>query len=100
LGEVLWLTNFKFRDIGEGLTEGEIIRWLVKEGDALKEGAPLVEVETDKPLLKSPRPRRASVLKILPRERRSKWAGHCRPGEKGRISTGSRSKTGIGRRGG
>ena len=49
--------EFKFPDIGEGLTEGEIVRWLVKEGDEIKEGQPLVEVETDKALAEIPSPR-------------------------------------------
>src|SRR5512139_906527 len=61
--------EFKFPDIGEGLTEGEIIRWLVKEGDALKEGAPLVEVETDKALAEIPSPKTGVVLKILAKEK-------------------------------
>lgn len=61
--------EFKFPDIGEGLTEGEIVRWLVKEGDEVKEGQPLVEVETDKALAEIPSPRTGVILKILARER-------------------------------
>ncbi|MBP1742841.1 MAG: Dihydrolipoyllysine-residue acetyltransferase [Deltaproteobacteria bacterium] len=61
--------EFKFPDIGEGLTEGEIVKWLVKEGDAIKEGQPLVEVETDKALAEIPSPRTGVVLKILGKEK-------------------------------
>jgi pyruvate dehydrogenase E2 component (dihydrolipoamide acetyltransferase) len=61
--------EFKFPDIGEGLTEGEIVRWLVKEGDEIKEGDPLVEVETDKALAEIPSPVSGVVLKILVKEK-------------------------------
>src|SRR4030042_1276500 len=61
--------EFKFPDIGEGLTEGEIVRWLVKEGDEVKEGQPLVEVETDKALAEIPSPRTGVILKILAAEK-------------------------------
>jgi pyruvate dehydrogenase E2 component (dihydrolipoamide acetyltransferase) len=61
--------EFKFPDIGEGLTEGEIVRWLVKEGDEIKEGHPLVEVETDKALAEIPSPRAGVILKILAKEK-------------------------------
>ena len=61
--------EFKFPDIGEGLTEGEIVRWLVKEGDEVKEGQPLVEVETDKALAEIPSPRTGVILKILAKEK-------------------------------
>ena len=61
--------EFKFPDIGEGLTEGEIVRWLVKEGDEIKEGQPLVEVETDKALAEIPSPATGVVLKILAKEK-------------------------------
>jgi pyruvate dehydrogenase E2 component (dihydrolipoamide acetyltransferase) len=61
--------EFKFPDIGEGLTEGEIVRWLVKEGDEVKEGQPLVEVETDKALAEIPSPKTGIILKILAREK-------------------------------
>ncbi|OGP64617.1 MAG: hypothetical protein A2170_02480, partial [Deltaproteobacteria bacterium RBG_13_53_10] len=61
--------EFKFPDIGEGLTEGEIVRWLVKEGDEIKEGQPLVEVETDKALAEIPSPKTGVVLKIMAKEK-------------------------------
>ena len=61
--------EFKFPDIGEGLTEGEIVRWLVKEGDEIKEGQPLVEVETDKALAEIPSPRTGVILKIMAKEK-------------------------------
>ncbi len=61
--------EFRFPDIGEGLTEGEIVRWLVKEGDEIKEGQPMVEVETDKALAEIPSPKTGVVLKIMAREK-------------------------------
>jgi pyruvate dehydrogenase E2 component (dihydrolipoamide acetyltransferase) len=67
--EVPMALEFKFPDIGEGLTEGEIVRWLVKEGDEIKEGQPLVEVETDKALAEIPSPRTGAILKIMAKEK-------------------------------
>ena len=61
--------EFKFPDIGEGLTEGEIVCWLVKEGDEIKEGQPLVEVETDKALAEIPSPKTGVILKLLAKEK-------------------------------
>jgi pyruvate dehydrogenase E2 component (dihydrolipoamide acetyltransferase) len=61
--------EFKFPDIGEGLTEGEIVRWLVKEGDQVKEGQPLVEVETDKAVAEIPSPKTGTILKLLAKEK-------------------------------
>ena len=40
--------EFKLPDLGEGLTEGEIARWLVQEGQEVAEDDPLVEIQTDK----------------------------------------------------
>jgi pyruvate dehydrogenase E2 component (dihydrolipoamide acetyltransferase) len=40
--------EFKLPDIGEGVTEGEVVSWLVKPGDVVKEDEPMVEVMTDK----------------------------------------------------
>ena len=81
--------EFKFPDIGEGLTEGEIVRWLVKEGDEIKEGQSLVEVETDKALAEIPSPKTGVVLKILAREKEIVKVGQVIVvfGEKGEAVT-------------
>ena len=60
--------EFKLPDLGEGLTEAEIARWLVAEGDAIAEDQPLVEVQTDKTTVEIPSPREGTVLKILVEE--------------------------------
>ena len=60
--------EFRFPDVGEGIVEGEIRRWLVKEGDRVKTDQPLVEVETDKALVELPAPKAGTVLKICARE--------------------------------
>ncbi len=51
----------KLPDIGEGVAEGEIVRWLVKPGDAVKEDQPLVEVMTDKASVEIPSPRTGTI---------------------------------------
>ncbi|MSP51131.1 MAG: 2-oxo acid dehydrogenase subunit E2 [Alphaproteobacteria bacterium] len=48
--------NFKLPDVGEGLSEGEIVRWLVKPGDRVKPDQILAEVETDKAVVEIPSP--------------------------------------------
>ena len=60
--------EFKLPDLGEGLTEAEIARWLVSEGQAVDEDQPLVEVQTDKTTVEIPSPRAGTVLKILVEE--------------------------------
>jgi len=57
--------EFKLPDLGEGLTEAEIARWLVAEGDRVEEDQALVEVQTDKTTVEIPSPRAGTVLKIL-----------------------------------
>jgi pyruvate dehydrogenase E2 component (dihydrolipoamide acetyltransferase) len=57
--------EFKLPDLGEGLTEGEIARWLVTEGDEIKEDDPLVEIATDKTTVEIPSPAGGVVSKIL-----------------------------------
>ena len=48
--------EFKLPDIGEGVQEGELIRWLVKEGDAVQSDQSLLEVMTDKATVEVPSP--------------------------------------------
>jgi pyruvate dehydrogenase E2 component (dihydrolipoamide acetyltransferase) len=60
--------EFKLPDLGEGLTEGEIIKWLVKVGDSIEEGQTFVQVETDKAVIEIPSPRKGVVLQILAAE--------------------------------
>jgi len=54
----------KLPDIGEGVAEGEIVRWLVKPGDAVKEDQPLVEVMTDKASVEIPSPRTGLIAAV------------------------------------
>ncbi|MPZ53430.1 MAG: hypothetical protein GEU79_11985 [Acidimicrobiia bacterium] len=49
-------TEFLLPDIGEGLAEAEIVRWLVAEGETVAVDEPLVEVETDKAVVDIPSP--------------------------------------------
>jgi pyruvate dehydrogenase E2 component (dihydrolipoamide acetyltransferase) len=54
--------EFKLPDIGEGVTEGEIVKWLIAAGDAVKEDQPIVEVMTDKATVTITAPRAGKVL--------------------------------------
>ena len=56
---------FKLPDLGEGLTEGEVARWLVVEGQTVHEDDPLVEIQTDKATVEIPSPYEGTVLRIL-----------------------------------
>lgn len=58
-------SSFKLPDLGEGLTEGEVARWLVAEGAEIAEDDPLVEIQTDKATVEIPSPYAGTVLKIL-----------------------------------
>src|SRR6266704_3236568 len=60
--EVRMALEFRFPDVGEGIHEGEIVRWLVKEGDRVRPDQPLVEVETDKAVVEIPAPRAGIIL--------------------------------------
>jgi pyruvate dehydrogenase E2 component (dihydrolipoamide acetyltransferase) len=57
--------EFKLPDLGEGLTEGEIARWLVAEGQDVAEDDPLVEIATDKTTVEIPSPASGTVARIL-----------------------------------
>jgi pyruvate dehydrogenase E2 component (dihydrolipoamide acetyltransferase) len=57
--------EFKLPDLGEGLTEGEVARWLVQEGQDVAEDDPLVEIQTDKTTVEIPSPAAGKVAQIL-----------------------------------
>jgi pyruvate dehydrogenase E2 component (dihydrolipoamide acetyltransferase) len=57
--------EFKLPDIGEGVVEGEVVRWLVNEGDLVREDQPLVEVMTDKATVEIPAPRAGRVARRM-----------------------------------
>jgi len=56
--------EFKFPDVGEGIHEGEIVKWLVKEGDKVDADQPLGEIETDKAIVEMPSPKSGKILKL------------------------------------
>ena len=56
--------QFRFPDVGEGIAEGEVVRWLVREGDAVKVDQTLAEIETDKAVVEMPSPYAGTVLKL------------------------------------
>lgn len=56
--------QFKLPDIGEGIHEGEILKWFVQVGDEIKEDDPLCEVQNDKAVVEIPSPVEGTVLEI------------------------------------
>lgn len=50
------MKEIKFVDVGEGITEGHIQKWLVKDGESVKEDQSIVQVETDKAVVNVPAP--------------------------------------------
>lgn len=58
------LKEFKFPDIGEGIEEGKIVKWLIKESDVVEEHQVVGEVETDKAVAEIPSPYSGKILKI------------------------------------
>ncbi|MGI0148074.1 MAG: dihydrolipoamide acetyltransferase family protein, partial [Thermoplasmata archaeon] len=60
--------EFKLPDIGEGVHEGEVVKWFVKEGDSVKENDPVVEVMTDKVTVQIPSPVTGKILELRAKE--------------------------------
>ena len=58
------MPDFKLPDLGEGVTEAEVDRWLVSEGDVVGEDDPLVELITDKATAEIPSPFEGVVSRI------------------------------------
>jgi pyruvate dehydrogenase E2 component (dihydrolipoamide acetyltransferase) len=61
--------EFRFPDVGEGITEGEVVRWLVREGDEVKVDQTLAEIETDKAIVEMPSPYAGTVLRLHVKEK-------------------------------
>ena len=57
--------EFKLPDIGEGVTEGEIVSWLIKPGDIVKEDQPMIEVMTDKATVTITSPKAGRVVETV-----------------------------------
>jgi pyruvate dehydrogenase E2 component (dihydrolipoamide acetyltransferase) len=66
--------EFRLPDIGEGVAEGEVVKWFVQEGATVQEDAPLVSVLTDKANVEIPSPKSGTVVKI-----------HAKEGEKVKV---------------
>ena len=60
--------EFRMPDLGEGVAEGEIVRWLVAVGDEVAEDDLLVEIQTDKATVEVPSPAAGVVSRILAEE--------------------------------
>lgn len=60
--------EFRLPDVGEGVAEGEVVKWLVKEGAEVKENQPLVEIMTDKVNVEIPSPKKGIVLRLMAKE--------------------------------
>lgn len=58
------LYEFKLPDLGEGITEGEVVSWKVKEGMEVEEHQVVMEVETDKAIVEVPSPKKGKVVRI------------------------------------
>ncbi len=67
--------EFKLPDIGEGIHEGEIVKWFVKVGDEVKEDDILCEVQNDKAVVEIPSPVSGKVLEIKAEEGSVKVVG-------------------------
>ncbi len=58
------MTDFILPDIGEGIVECELTKWLVREGDLIEEDQPVVEVMTDKALVEIPAPEQGRITRL------------------------------------
>ncbi|MCU1277393.1 MAG: catalytic domain of component of various dehydrogenase complexe, partial [bacterium] len=60
--------EFRLPDIGEGVVEGEVVKWHVKQGDTVREDQPMVEVMTDKATVEIPSPKAGLIKEIRAQE--------------------------------
>ena len=57
--------EFKLPDIGEGIHEGEIVKWFIKSGDTIEEDDILAEVQNDKSVVEIPSPVSGTIEEVL-----------------------------------
>ncbi len=62
------MVDIKFPDVGEGITEGTLVKWLVKPGDEIKADQAVAEIETDKAIVEIPTPKAGKVSKLFGKE--------------------------------
>jgi 2-oxoisovalerate dehydrogenase E2 component (dihydrolipoyl transacylase) len=62
------MSDFMLPDIGEGIVECELVKWLVSEGDVIEEDQPVVEVMTDKALVEIPAPYKGRITRLYCQE--------------------------------
>ena len=62
------MVDVKFPDVGEGVTEGTIVKWLVKEGEEIKADQAVAEIETDKAIVEIPSSEAGKILKLVGKE--------------------------------
>lgn len=56
--------EFKFADVGEGIVEGLLVKWRVKEGDLISRDQIIADIETDKAIVEIPSPKEGTILKL------------------------------------
>ncbi len=62
------MVDIKFPDVGEGITEGTLVKWLVKIGDEIKADQAVAEIETDKAIVEIPSSKGGKVSKLYGKE--------------------------------
>ena len=62
------MVDIKFPDVGEGITEGTLVKWLVKTGDEIRVDQAMAEIETDKAIVEIPTPKAGKVSKLYGKE--------------------------------
>ncbi len=62
------MVDVKFPDVGEGVTEGTLVKWLVKIGEEIKADQAVAEIETDKAIVEIPSPKAGKILKLFGKE--------------------------------
>lgn len=82
--------DVKFPDVGEGVTEGTLVKWLVKAGENIKADQAVAEIETDKAIVEIPSPKAGKVARIFGKEGDvikvgSTLATLALPGEEARV---------------